>query len=139
MGRPMTDLFSIEELTIFGVYDAGVPNMERVVILANAATDTTPFGLMIGMRGPGGTVIPLRDNMLWFGVSTLNAGDWLFVYTGSGQPRSADIPGSQQKVYSVHWGKPVTAFNSPELVPVLFRLDGIQVPKTLPELAHSQS
>jgi hypothetical protein len=126
---------TIDELEIVGVYDHGVPNMERIAIMANTPIDLGNYGLMIGIRGDEGQAFPLRDNFLWFGNGWIQKGDWLFVYTASGEPRTMQLPNQKEKLYSIHWGKEKTVFQHKELMPILVRLDAIQIPfslKTLP-------
>jgi len=120
--------FEISELTVWGVFDAGMPNLERIVIQANEIVDLANYGLMLGVRGQGGSALPVRDNLLWFGHARLNPGDWVFVYTAAGDARVHEVPNNSELMYSLHWGKKVTIFNSPELVPMLFRMDGVQMP-----------
>lgn len=130
--------FAIEELSVVGVYDAGVPNLERVVVRVLQPVDLGQYGLMIGIRGPNGTAFPLRDNLLWFGNGWVAKGDWLFIYTAPGEGRVTPLPNNEEKLYSVHWGKKQTIFQNQDLVPILFRMDGIQVPTDLPAISLGQ-
>lgn len=125
---------AIEELSIVGVYDRGVPNKERIVICANESVATGQFGLMLGIRAEDGTAIPVRDNLLWFGNAWLNKGDWVFVYTGPGEARVTDVPNNTERLYSIHWGKKKVALQSMEIVPILFRMDAVIVPADTPAL-----
>ncbi|AMC34550.1 hypothetical protein [Janthinobacterium sp. B9-8] len=122
------NVVSIDELKIVGVFDHGIPNMERVVLQANESIDLGNYGLIIGIRGHEGQAFPLRDNFLWFGNGWLNKGDWLFVYTAPGTSKTTDLPNQKEKLYSVHWGKDQTLFQHKELIPLLIRMDAIQVP-----------
>jgi len=118
-------LYSITELSVFGAYDRGVPNQERIIIYANETVNLGQYGLMIGMRLADGTAFPLRDTLLWFGDGILNEGDWLLVYTGPGQARATELPNSQGMLYTVHWGRLQTFLNDQNFVPVLFRVDAV--------------
>ncbi|MDD2914423.1 MAG: hypothetical protein PHP70_03820 [Gallionella sp.] len=114
----------LAELLLYPVADRGVPNSERVPILVREATDMGRYGLMIGFSGPNRFAMPFQDNLFWFGDGVVNAGDWILVFTGSGNPKIDDWttpPGS--KVYSVHWGRPNTMFANSQIVPILFRTD----------------
>lgn len=127
--------YLIEELEIVGIFDHGIPNMERIVLLAHESIDLGNYGLMLGIRGHEGQAYPLRDNFLWFGNGWVQKGDWLFVYTDVGEPRTTDLPNQKEKLYSIHWGKDKTVFQNKELIPLLIRIDAIQVPvssSTLP-------
>jgi len=117
----------ITELSVVGVFARGVPNEERIVLRANEPIQIGQYGLMIGVRLGQGFASPVRDNLLWFGDGTLNGGDWVFVYTGPGIARATNLPNSREKLYSIHWGKQTTCLANAELVPILFRVDAVQV------------
>jgi hypothetical protein len=124
----------IEEMTIVGVADRGVPNQERIVIRANVAVNLGRYGLMLGIKATAGNAFPIRDNLLWFGDAILWRGDWLFVYTGPGEARVNQLPNISERIVSVHWGHTQTILHHQEIVPILFRVDAVQVPieHTLP-------
>jgi len=121
---------SITELAIVGVYDRGIPNQERIVIHAKEVANLGQYGLMIGVRAADGSAFPIRDNFLWFGDGLISKGDWVFIYTGPGEPRATTLPNTQERLYSVHWGRNETILHHPDLVPILFRVDAVQVPFT---------
>lgn len=129
---------TVEELQVMGVYDQGVPNLERVVIYVSEPVDLGAYGLMLGIRGSNGSAVPIRDNLLWFGHGWVSKGDWLFVYTAPGNARVNQLPNNTEKLYSIHWGKKQTLFQNHELVPILFRMDAVQVPPALLSLAGAQ-
>jgi hypothetical protein len=118
----------IEEMTVFDVADRGVPNQERIVIRANGPVSLGRYGLMLGVKASFGSAFPIRDNLLWFGDAALWEGDWLFVYTGPGESRVSQIPNTNGRIVSVHWGRAQTILQNQALVPILFRLDAVQVP-----------
>jgi hypothetical protein len=118
----------ISELSIVGVFDRGKPNEERVILRATELVNLGQYGLMIGVRGSDGMAFPIRDNLLWFGDALLNPDDWLVVYTGPGTPRATRLPNSVEWLYSVHWGRSITLLHDPNLVPILFRVDAVQIP-----------
>jgi len=117
----------IIELELRGVFDRGVPNLERIALYVKIPLNIGQFGLMIGVKGSDGSAYPLKDNLFWFGDGFVSAGDWVFVYTGAGKTQSSDLPGSASKLYTVHWGKSRTLFTSEELVPILFRVDAVSI------------
>lgn len=117
----------ITELSVVGVFSRGIPNEERIVLRANETLQMGQYGLMIGVRLGQGFVSPVRDNLLWFGDGVLNKGDWVFIYTGPGNARVTNLPNSQEKLYSIHWGRQVTFLANADLVPLLFRVDAVQV------------
>jgi len=128
----------IPELTVSGVYDRGVPNQERVVLYANQTLNLGQYGVMIGVRATGNSAFPVRDNLLWFGDGIVNKGDWTFIYTGPGEPKTTVLPNNEERIYSIHWGRDQTIFQHPDIVPILFRVDAVQVPYELAALSSGQ-
>ena len=118
----------IEELTIIGTHDRGVPNNERIVFQANSTIDLGRYGLLLGLRGDHGAAIPVHDNFFWFGDVLINPGDWIFVYTGPGDPRLTELPNSNNRIYTLHWGRSTTVLHDINVVPILFRIDGVAMP-----------
>ena len=118
----------VTELTIIGVYERGIANQERIVIFVNENLNLGQYGLMIGVRSVRNTAFPIRDNLLWFGDGLVNKGDWIFVYTGPGEPKTTTLPNTTGTLYSIHWGRDKTILNHQDLVPMLFRVDAVQTP-----------
>jgi len=128
----------ILELRVSGVYDRGIPNQERVVLYANQTVNLGQYGLMVGVRAAGNSAFPVRDNLLWFGDGVVNKGDWIFIYTGPGVPRAITLPNTEERLYSIHWGRDKTIFQHPDVVPILFRVDAVHVPYALATLSQGQ-
>lgn len=124
----------IYEFEVYGVFDRGVPNMERIAIHVKQPVNIGQYGLMIGLKGNTSSAFPLKDNLFWFGDALLNAGDWLFIYTGEGKPSASEIPNSSSRIISIHWGKPTTVFHVHEFVPIFFRVDAVSIPQEQPVL-----
>jgi hypothetical protein len=120
-------LSQINEIIIKDVCDRGVPNQERIVLFVNENINLGEYGMLLGVRTGRGYVYPLKDNFYWFGDGNVSRGDWIFVYTGIGEPKTYQIPSSQNRSYSIHWGRSVTILNNNELVPFLVKLNGIQI------------
>ncbi len=117
----------INELTVWGVFDPGKPNLERIIVHVEQTLNLGRYGLMLGICAANSSAFPMKDNLLWFGDGVAVAGNWIFVYTGPGQPRSEVSPETQERIISVHWGRNKTIFNSADLVPILFRVDAVNV------------
>lgn len=130
-------LENLTELTIADVLDRGVPNKECIAIQVNSPLNTLQYGILLGTATPNtSTVFPIRDNYYWFGEAILNAGDWIFLYTGSGNSRVGQSIDGLSQLYSLYWGRPMTMFYDSNVIPVLFRMDAIQfIPasKALPQ------
>ncbi|MGF1788978.1 hypothetical protein L4D00_24775 [Photobacterium swingsii] len=119
---------NITEFTVTGIQDRGVANLERIAIYVNETVNIGQFGVMIGNQPFGHTqAYPIRDNLLWFGDAVLNQGDWIFIYTGLGNVTQTDLEGGK-KLYSIYWGKAQTVFARTDIVPILFKVDGVQIP-----------
>lgn len=117
----------IPELKIIGIHDRGVANKERIAISVYEPVNMGQFGLLLGVRQQAGMAVPIRDNFYWFGDGYVNHGDWIFVYTGPGETRTTELPNTTQKLYSIHWGRTTTLLSDAEIVPILFRLDAVDV------------
>ena len=117
----------ISELRMMGVFHRGTPNEERIVFKVNEPVNMGQFGIMLGIKQQAGYAIPIKDNLYWFDDGYVNMGDWIFVYTGPGEARVADLPANKEKLYSLHWGRNRTILLQPEIVPILFRVDAVIV------------
>lgn len=119
---------NITQLRIHGVYDRGNPNRERIALRVFEPVNMGQFGILLGIRQQDGTAYPLQDNFFWFGDGFVAEGDWLFVFTGPGKPTKEALPGLAGKhIYSVHWGRSKTILSSAQILPVLFRVDAVDI------------
>lgn len=129
----------LQELQIYPVTDRGVPNRERIAIYVKETTNMGQYGIMVGHSYSGNAAVPYQDNLFWFGDGIVNAGDWILLFTGKGTPKTEDWEATGGKVYSIHWGKGSTMFASTNIVPILFRVDAVNVaspPENLPQLGN---
>jgi hypothetical protein len=116
----------VTELTIMAVLKRGVPNEECIVIQANGTINLGQYGIMLGIYAQYNSAIPFKDHLFWFGNYVIEKGDWLFIYTGMGEP--SKIPSNDgTNTYTVFWGKPKTVFANSNIVPLLFRIDAVSV------------
>jgi hypothetical protein len=125
----VTFIADITELRLVGVFDRGVPFKERVVIQVLQTVDLGLFSVLAGMRTAetGDLVVPMRDHVFWFGSALVNLNDWLFLYTGHGEP--AVFPDAQTggQLYTCYWNRSQTIFHDPQVVPTVVRFGGILV------------
>lgn len=98
-----TILRTIDEITLEGVYDRGAPNAERIAYRAQRQVDLGEYIVCLAATMPDGTVAPLPDQMLWLGAEQVDAGHWIFVYTGAGNRRATRTTGGEPAVV-IHWG-----------------------------------
>jgi hypothetical protein len=114
-----------------GVYDRGVPNQERIVLRARSAFDAGQFAIGLGVHQATyldfPIAVPIPDQFLWFGNANVEAGAWIFLYTGAGEPRKTTVSGTSVPAYVIYWNKATTVLANSSVVPILFRLAGVQV------------
>jgi hypothetical protein len=117
----------ITELEINSVVHRGVPNQECIVIKPKLAVDISPFAVCVGRRTVGEVVTPVRDLFFWFGEGTVHPVDWVFLFTGAGEPSRQQSPDGEGAWIFVYWGRPTTLFHDSIYTPFLLRYDGIQI------------
>jgi hypothetical protein len=133
----------IPELKLIGVFDAGVPRRERIVLKVEQRLDIGWYALALAMRAqPAGTAQPLPDSLFWIGSGTVDPNDWFFIYTGAGSKTTMPAEGAHGKLFIEFWGRDVTVFHDSQIVPVLWRLSGVTIERVdppLPSLGPSNS
>jgi hypothetical protein len=118
----------IDELRLLGVYDRGIPNKERIVLKAKQNLDIGWYALILSIRGPSpGHATPMRDSLYWFGSGNVAANDWLFIYTGTGTDTKIPSNDKTCTLFIQFWNRPQTIFHNKQIVPVLWRLNGITI------------
>jgi len=130
---------NLEELTLMAVLNRSVPNEECIAIKSNERINLGQYGIMLGVYTQPNGAIPFRDHLFWFGDGFIEKGDWLFIYTGAGEPRKTTTSDGANKIYTVFWGKPATAFANTNIVPLLFRVDAVDVispPENQPQIGN---
>lgn len=115
----------VHELTIVGVFDAGSPNLERIVLRPTESLNLAGFALILGVPLSGGGVTPLADQFFWFGEKWISPPSWVVVFTGPGQFREGTHPTSGEPVLELHWGRGNVVFGSHALSVSIVRLGGI--------------
>lgn len=128
----MLTLADISALRLWGVYDRGVANKERIVL---RAWDVAPvqlghFILGIGWAGPGGAMAtPFRDNSLWLGELLVRPEQWVFVYTGPGESRTVKSTTGEDLIV-MHWNRETVLFTDPNVTPMLMQMSAVAVGRT---------
>ncbi len=128
---------SISELVVQGVYDRGVPNQERILIRPTQPVNMGQYGIMIGSKDVvhQNSAYPFNDSLFWFGDGIVEPSNWIFVYTGPGTARKTKMA-NQELAYVLHWGRTHTIFANSSIIPILFRVDAVnvgEVPINLPQ------
>ena len=119
----------VTALTLFDVFDRGVANRERIMILANESVHTGQYCLVVGWLTKAGeppAALPWNNHFFWFGDAVVNQGEVIFVYTGPGEARRTKMATGHTS-YAVHWGKDTTIFADNRVVPMLLRLSEILI------------
>lgn len=108
-------------LEIFGVYDRGVPNLERIVLRSTGQADLRSYYMMLGARVPlsSDRILPLPDQCLWLGERVVAPNSWVFVYTGSGTDIVTTENHTKQPLQAIFWHKPSVVLSNPDVIPFL--------------------
>lgn len=117
----------ITELTLMAVLERGTPNKECIAIQVNESINAGQYGIMLGIYTGSKMAKPIQDNLFWFGDGFVESGDWIFIYTGEGEPIMSKTQDEQNHIYSLFWGKQATIFANTNIVPILFRIDAVDV------------
>lgn len=127
---------SIHELETQSVLNPGIPNEECIAIKVNSSINMGQYAIMIGSSGGDTSAIPFKDNLFWFGEAMVNSGDWIFIYTGSGIQSEYKTADKLNNIFNLYWNKPNTLFANTNIVPMLIRIDAVDVPAPPNNLPH---
>jgi len=116
----------IFELSLVGVADPNVANLERLVIRPTQEINLGQFGVLIGYRRQDSSIVPIWDQFYWFGEVVISPPSWIVLYTGKGDYNVA-TQSNGEKVYNFYWNKVTTVFQADSYVPVLIRLGGVAI------------
>lgn len=115
-------------LELFGVYDRGVPNLERIVLRANRAVALGGYFLILGIPTLNKEDMwPLPDQSLWLGTGQMDVAGWVFVFTGKGTPAVSQETHTKDPLQTLYWNKSEVALANEHVVPALVHLDGIEI------------
>lgn len=116
-------------IEIFGVYDRGVPNEERIVLRVDGAVALSQYFLFLGYTdGQNGKIIwPYPDNFLWLTDINLNVPSWIFVYTGKGTPCISTERTTNQPLQTLYWNKDSVILDNPNVNPALSTFGLIEI------------
>lgn len=121
----------VDDLKLVEIQYPGQANYERIVISVLKFCDLAEYCMFLTMPTTDGTSVPVKDHMLWFGHGSVNPGDWVIVYTGSGSttiiPHGPLVAGGaiQSRLINIHWGKDHTIFQNRALTPALVKIGGV--------------
>ena len=130
---------NLAELEVIAILERGVPNDECIAIRANERTNLGQYGVMLGFYSQHNATLPFRDNLFWFGDGFIEKDDWVFIYTGIGEPRKSKTKNGANNIYTIFWGREKTVFANTNIVPLLFRVDAVDIllpPEDLPQIEN---
>ncbi|MCI5160783.1 MAG: hypothetical protein D3917_01910 [Candidatus Electrothrix sp. AX5] len=119
----------IPEFDLYGVYERGIPNSERIVLKANQDVEMGSFGLLLGVKTINRVAQPINNRFFWFGEGIIKAGDWIHIYTSDGKNEKTTLANTDHPVYALYWGFETTVLTNELIVPILIRIDGVIVEK----------
>jgi hypothetical protein len=109
-------------LELIGVSDRNVPNQERIVLKANGNVRLNEYLIIAGVALiERQQILPMNDYLFWPGNHAVDAGAWVLIYTGVGQPRTTADTTTRAPILVLHWGRSHTIFSLPAIVPALIR------------------
>jgi hypothetical protein len=128
----------IAELSIHGVFEAGVPNRERVCLRPTETINLAFFGVLLARRNPAdGSLSPIVDQLFWFGEKEVSPPSWIMLLTGKGETKT--ITESEHPIHLFFWGKEHTIFQLENIIPVVFRFGNINAVPVLPTKEQVQA
>jgi hypothetical protein len=111
---------------IVDTLERGIPNKECVMLGVNENADLRVFALALGLRANAPKIAQLINFRAFFLDGQVQVGDFIFVYTGAGQPNSFPLK-SGKTGYIYYWNLERTVFANPNIVPVLLEIGGLVV------------
>jgi len=127
-------LEQVENLELFGVYERGVPNAERIVLRANSIVNLGFYAVGLGAKSENGMAYPIPDQFLWLGEMYLDKGAWVFIFTGKGTPAVTKEQHTGDPMHVMYWHKDAVVLTHDSVVPMLYRFDGVSVGIQLPQV-----
>jgi hypothetical protein len=115
------------ELSLLGLYDAGDPGKERIVLRPTESVNLAQFGILLGYKTENGSIVPLNDHFFWFCEIVVPTPSWIVVFTGEGTFDVIPHAQSGQPVYVFYWGRKQTIFHDPKAVPIIFQLNAVLI------------
>jgi len=127
------------ELSLLGLFGAGDPGNERILLRPTEPVNLAQFGILVGYKLSNNNIVPLYDNFFWFGEITVPTPSWIVIYTGQGESRLTKHSQSGQPVYLFYWGREHTLFHDPNVLPIIFQIGAVllthnpvSIPQSLP-------
>ncbi len=117
----------VAEFSVIGVRDRGVPNRERIILVALESIDLGAFALVMSREQEDGFFRPLSSNFFWLEDAEISVGNYVIIYTGKGHSRWTTIRGTNAPAYVTHLGGSRVLFEDQAIVPLLTRIGAMTV------------
>jgi hypothetical protein len=128
----------IPELSVYGVIECGVPNLERICLRPSEEVNLAHFALLLAIRDKvTGELTPVNDHFFWFGEKIVTPPAWIIIFTASGENKTVIEKGLPVHIFC--WGKKNVLFNvrpNVTIVPLLFRIGSFSMVPLLPNAAQ---
>jgi len=111
------------KLSIVNIIDRGVANKERLHLAALVPINLAYYAVVASMYARDRkTIAGGNRQMYWFEPSQVNAGDWIILYTGSGQySKHVRLGGGTNHFF--YWGLKETVWHDPLSSATLFEIN----------------
>jgi hypothetical protein len=113
-------------MLVVGLFDAGVPNQERVVLKPNKKMSLVGYGILVGVDAGTAGAFPLFDNVFWFPDVVVEPPCWIYVYTGAGKMQQTLGPNNEPALV-FHWQRPSVLFSEAVVAPVLVNIGSADI------------
>ena len=95
------------DLRVVGLFDANVPNSERILIRPVLRASLAGWGIAAGFGSSDGSAFPVYDHVFWFPDIVVEPPSWIYVYTGNGQVKQTTMPNGEPAMV-FHWQRKET-------------------------------
>src|SRR5690349_18784566 len=102
----------IFELSMVGIFDAGVPNQERLVIRPTERVNLAQFGVVLCVQFSNQPLFVVNDNLFWFSGVEVAPPAWIVLFTCEGAYQIASHPKTGHPVHMFYWERKQTIFTS---------------------------
>jgi hypothetical protein len=121
------------ELTVVGLFDAGIANRERVVFRVEAPLHFANFYVGLAIKLNDGNHSPLTDFVYWMGhygkAEWAPPGALIILYTGRGEDLITTVADEAYiQAYVMHWGRDKTLMSTADatfVVPMVMKVDAV--------------
>lgn len=115
--------------TIVKIFDRGIVNKECLAIKISANTDLKYFLVLSTKYATPESLNPKPVATFWFGPKLVKTGDFIFLYTGTGNASQSLSKDGLSTNYFFYWNQPKTLWNNTGDCAVLFEVNSWETSK----------